>query len=307
MIYDTIIIGAGPAGYSAAIYATRYGMKTLIIGQNLGGMATSAHQVDNYPGFPSISGFELMQKFSDHAKKLGAEIVNNSATSIIKGSNKFNVQVNNLHYSGKSLILALGTQRRKMNIPGEKEFLGRGVSYCATCDAMFYKNKIVAVIGGGDAALQAALQLAEIATKVYLIFPSEKANAMPHWLDQANKYSNKIIQLNTNTITQINGKDRVKSVTLKKPLDDNSDLMVAGVFIEIGAVPNSVLVKDIGVNFNDRGYIVVNNDQSTNIDGIFAAGDITTNSAGFAQIITATSEGALAAFTAFKYLKQVKK
>jgi len=307
LIYDTIIIGAGPAGYSAAIYATRYGMKTLIIGQNLGGMATSAHQVDNYPGFPSISGFELMQKFSDHAKKLGAEIVNNSATSIIKGSNKFNVQVNNLHYSGKSLILALGTQRRKMNIPGEKEFLGRGVSYCATCDAMFYKNKIVAVIGGGDAALQAALQLAEIATKVYLIFPSEKANAMPHWLDQANKYSNKIIQLNTNTITQINGKDRVKSVTLKKPLDDNSDLMVAGVFIEIGAVPNSVLVKDIGVNFNDRGYIVVNNDQSTNIDGIFAAGDITTNSAGFAQIITATSEGALAAFTAFKYLKQVKK
>lgn len=306
MIYDLIIIGKGPAGYSAAIYGTRYGLKTLIIGKNSGGMAVGAHQVDNYPGFISITGMDLMQKFADQAKTLGVEIKTDQIFSINKKSSNIEVVGKNGKYQGKSLILALGTEKRKMNIPGEKEFLGKGVSYCSTCDAMFFKNKTVAVIGGGDSAFQAALQLGQIANKVYMIFETEQSTAMPHWQEQVDKNKSKIILIPHNSINKITGEMTVKSVELKDIFQNKSELQVDGVFIEIGTIPNSVLLKNTKIKINNNGYIEINSNQETNISGIFAAGDITNGSGGFSQIITAASEGAIAAFSAFKYLKKVR-
>lgn len=302
-MYDLIIIGTGPAGYSAGIYATRYGLKNLILGQDPGGMAATAHKVDNYPGFVSISGLELMQKFSEQAQKLGSEIKNEIVQSVKKKDHFYIVATSAHTYQSKTLILAMGTQRKKMNIPGEEEFLGRGVSYCATCDAPFFKQKVVSVIGGGDAALQATIQLAGIAKHVYLIYLESKPKAMPHWQELAKKFSN-IQYLNNNSLTQIKGDNVVNSLVLKSPYKNQSELTVDGVFIEIGALPNSYLIKKLAVNCNTHGYIKVDNNQATNIAGIFAAGDISSNSAGFAQIITAASEGALAAFSAYKYLKK---
>ncbi|MCK4809289.1 MAG: FAD-dependent oxidoreductase, partial [Candidatus Aenigmarchaeota archaeon] len=169
MIYDTIIIGNGPAGLSAAIFAARSNLKTLVIGEKLGGQAADAHLIENYPGFPSISGMELMSKFEDHAKSQGVEIIYRRAERFEKKKGTFIITSGKEHYEGKTLILALGTTTRKLSIPGEAEYLGRGVSYCATCDGAFFKDKTVAVIGGGDAALSATLYLAGIAKKIYLI------------------------------------------------------------------------------------------------------------------------------------------
>lgn len=302
-MYDLIIIGTGPAGYSAGIYSTRYGLKNLILGQEPGGMAATAHKVDNYPGFVSVSGLELMQKFNHHAQELGSEIKNETVQSLQKKQQYFEVLTTANTYQAKTLILAMGTQRKKMNIPGEEEFIGRGVSYCATCDAPFFKQKIVAVVGGGDAALQAAIQLAEIAKNVYLIYFDNELKAMPHWQNSAKKFKN-IEYLNNNSLTQIKGNNAVNAIVLKTPYLDKPELKVDGVFIEIGAVPNSYLIKKLAVDADPRGYIKVDNKQATNVSGVFASGDISSNSSGFAQIITAAAEGALAAFSCYKYLKK---
>lgn len=303
-IYDLIIVGTGPAGYSAAIYGSRYGIKTLLIGQNPGGMATNAHIVDNYPGIPNIEGRQLMQKFADHCQKLGVKIANEIVKDIKKEKNKFQVITDSQIYLAKSIILALGTERRKINVSGEKEFLGKGVSYCATCDAAFFRNKTVAVIGGGDAAMQAVVQLAGFAEKVYAIYFEPIPIAMPHWQEKIAKLKSKVQSIPSNTITQISGENVVKSITLKESFLNRKELHVDGVFIEIGSIPNSVLLKKLHISINDRGYIIVDKNQATNIPGIFAAGDITTNSIGFAQIVTAASEGAISAFSAYKHLKK---
>lgn len=304
MIYDVIIIGTGPAGYSAAIYASRYGLKTLLIGQNSGGMATLAHQVDNYPGFISITGQELMQKFQEQTQALGVKIVNDLVKSIKKSKSIFEIISENKTYQAKTIILALGTQKRKLGIPGEKEFLGRGVSYCTTCDGMFFKDKTIAIIGGGDSAYRAALHMTEISKLVYLIYTQEMPNAMPHCIDKVKKLCKIIKEIPSNSITEITGELGVKSITLKKPHNNQTKLKVDGVFVEIGAIPNSALIEKLGVKTTDKGYIIVDANQNTNISGVFAAGDVTTNSAGFSQMITAASEGAIATLSCFKYLKK---
>jgi thioredoxin-disulfide reductase len=303
-MYDLIIIGSGPAGYSAGIYATRYNLNVLVIGQIEGGMASLAHQVENYPGLPQITGIELMKKFKDQATKSGAKIISDLVVNIKKTDDIFSVQTKSETYKSKTIILAMGTERRKINIPGEKEFLGKGLSYCVTCDGMFFKNKTVAVIGGGDSALQAVIQLSEICKKVYLIYAKEIPDAMPTWVERANSKADKIIQIASNTLTKIEGTNTVEKVILEKEFNNSNELLVDGVFVEIGAVPNSVLLDKLGVLIDDCKYIIVDQFQQTNVKGIFAAGDITTNSGKFAQIITASNEGAIASFTAFKYLKK---
>jgi len=303
-MYDLIIIGSGPAGYSAGIYATRYNLNVLVIGQIEGGMASLAHQVENYPGLPQITGIELMKKFKDQATKSGAKIISDLVVNIKKTDDIFSVQTKSETYKSKTIILAMGTERRKINIPGEKEFLGKGLSYCVTCDGMFFKNKTVAVIGGGDSALQAVIQLSEICKKVYLIYAKEIPDAMPTWVERANSEADKIIQIASNTLTKIEGTNTVEKVILEKEFNNSNELLVDGVFVEIGAVPNSVLLDKLGVLIDDCKYIIVDQFQQTNVKGIFAAGDITTNSGKFAQIITASNEGAIASFTAFKYLKK---
>lgn len=306
MIYDTIIIGNGPAGLSAAIFAARSNLKTMVIGEKLGGQAADAHLIENYPGFPSISGMELMSKFEEHAKSQGVEIIYGRAERFEKKENTFKIISGKEHYEGKTLILALGTTTRKLNIPGETEFLGRGVSYCATCDGAFFKDKTVAVIGGGDAALSATLYLTGIVKKLYLIHRRQGFRGEPIKLKRVKETENVELVLDA-VPTGITGENIVKGLKVKNVINSTEkEIKLQGVFIEVGSTPTTVMAKELGINLDKAGYIKVDNKQDTNIPGIFAAGDITTSSNYFRQIITAASEGSIAADSAFKFIKEEK-
>lgn len=302
-MYDLIIIGTGAAGYTAAIYASRYELNTFLIGEKPGGSASDAYEVENWPGEIKISGYDLMQKFANHAKHFKVPIKNEIAKHLVKNDNQFKVITDQNEYQAKTLILALGTKRRKLHILGESEFLGKGVSYCATCDGAFFRGKTVMVVGGGNAGFMAATQLAQIAKKVYVTFIEGQPMAQPAVVSNAQKNEN-VEFIPKNTIKEIKGDNLVKSVKLQEKYQGKQKLPIDGVFVEIGAMPNSVLTKDLGINTTNNGYIEVKSNQETNIAGIFAAGDITTESAGFSQIITASAEGAIAAYAAFKYLRK---
>jgi len=205
-------------------------------------------------------------------------------------------------YQAQALIMAMGAVYRKMNIPGEKEYTGKGVSYCATCDAIFFKGKTVSVVGGGNSAVVVALELADFAKKVYLIHRGEKMSAEPAWLEKLNNLKNLEI-LKDNEVLEIKGKEKVEKIILTKPFNDKVSLSVDGVFIEVGTDPGVELAKKIGVETDEQNYIKVNADMSTNIAGIFGAGDITNGSNKFRQVLSACAEGALAAVGTYKMLK----
>jgi len=301
--YDLIIIGAGPAGLSASIYASRYKLNHLVLGVSPGGQMGEIYEIENYPGFPSISGRELIEKFLEHSKKFGAEIRNESVVKIKKNeTGLFEVETSFGIYQAQALIMAMGAVYRKMNIPGEKEYTGKGVSYCATCDAIFFKGKTVSVIGGGNSAVVVALELADFAKKVYLIHRGEKMSAEPAWLEKLNNLKNLEI-LKDNEVLEIKGKEKVEKIILTKPFNDKVSLSVDGVFIEVGTDPGVELAKKIGVETDEQNYIKVNADMSTNIAGIFGAGDITNGSNKFRQVLSACTEGALAAVGTYKMLK----
>lgn len=305
-MYDLIIIGAGPAGLAASIYASRYKLKHIVIGKEIGGLVNEAHEIGNYPGFPSISGVELMQKFVEHARSLGAEIISDEVVHIHKLDEGFEVETKSGDkYEAKTLIIATGLERRRLNIPGEKEFVGRGVSYCATCDAFFFKDKTVCVIGGSDSAAMAALALAQFAKKVYIIYRRSELRCEPVWKEKIEKNEKIEVIYNTNVI-EIMGNERVEAIKLDNPYQGSDTLEVDGVFIEIGFTPGTSLVSEIGVELDESGYIKINPDCSTNVEGVFAAGDITNGSAGLRQIVTAVAEGAIAVYSAFRYLKGKK-
>ncbi|NCF75247.1 MAG: FAD-dependent oxidoreductase [Xanthomonadaceae bacterium] len=304
MVFDVIIIGAGPAGYTASIYASRYKLKNLIIGREQGGQINEAHSVENYPGFLSISGMELMSKFKKQSEKLGAKIILGQAKKIIKEKNTFVVILkNNKKYFSKTIILAIGMEYRRLEIPGEKKFTGKGVSFCFARDAKFFKNKTVAIIGGGDSAATGAVYLSEIAKKVYLIYRKKELRANPSQQEKVKNNPKIELILNTNLIA-IKGDNIVKEIVLDNPFQNKKMLAIEGVFIEVGAIPSSALVKSIAVKVNKKGYINVKKNQSTNIKGIFAAGDITNASNGFRQVITASAEGAIASSAIYKFLQK---
>jgi len=301
-IYDLIIIGAGPAGLTASIYASRYKVKHLVIGKEPGGQANEAHQIENWPGTPSISGFELLQKMRSHAEKLGAQVLTDSVSSVNKKENLFKIATRAAQYQAKNIILALGMEYRKLQIPGEAEFKGKGVSYCPTCDAAFFKDKVVSVVGGANAACSAALLLAEHASKVYLIYRGDKLKADPIFEDKISA-SEKIEVVYGTNIKEIKGDKTVEKVILDKKFNESDELAVQGIFVEIGSEPGVELTKQVGVNIDEQGFIIVNPDQSTNVPGIYAAGDVTTGSNGMRQIVTAAAEGAIAAASVYKKLQ----
>ncbi len=305
-IYDLIIIGAGPAGLTASIFASRYKIKHLVIGNPFTSQVAEAHLIENYPGFQSISGLELIKKFVDQVKKYNVEILNENVLEI-KKENFFKIKTESGKiYQSKSLIIASGAEKKRLLVPGEKEFLGKGVSYCATCDAPFYKNKIVAVIGGANSALSAALLCASYAKKVYLIYRKKEFRA-EKILQERIKKNKKIIPIFKTNVTKIEGKDKLEKIILDKKYQGKEELKVDGLVIEIGSEPLSKLVKNLGVKLDKDGLIKIKKDCSTNISGIFAAGDITTGSNKFRQIITACAEGAISALSVYKYLKYVKR
>ena len=303
MVYDLIILGAGPAGLCAAVYSLRYNIKTLVIGKEQGTIA-EAEKVENYMGFPSISGFGLAQKFTEHAETLGAEINREEIKEIKKDGKKFLVKTNKNEYKSKSIIYALGGIKRKLNLPEEKELKGRGISYCATCDAAFFKNKKVIVAGGGNAAIASALHLSKFADEVYIVYRRDKMRAFPFFIKKA-KSDPKIKVIYNSVISKINGDKRVESVVLKNTKDGKEEeIEIDGVFVEFGYEPNSDLAEGIGVEITKEGRIKVNEDMSTNVDGFFAAGDVTTGSNKFNQLVTAAAEGAISSRSAYNFVSR---
>jgi len=297
-LYDLIIIGNGPAGYTASIYASRYKLNHLIIGKVPGGLATEAHSVCNFPTESRISGIDLMHKFQQNVQGLGTKEVIDEVLDIEKVNSHFRVSTRNKSvFEAKTVLLAIGTERRKLNIPDEEKYIGKGLTYCATCDGPLYKDKTVAVIGGSDAANTSSLYLAQIAKKVYQIYRKEKLRGDPSWADQVMK-NEKIEVIFNATIKEIVGNDRLKSIIL----NNDKKIEIDGLFIEIGSVPSTAILNNLGINVNEHRYIIVDQSQKTNVEGIWAAGDITTASNGFRQIITACSEGAIAANSIFSYI-----
>lgn len=303
MVYDLIIIGTGPAGLTASIYASRYKVNHLLIGAMPGGLIMEAHNICNFPTEISISGFDLMEKMQNNALHLGAEILN--MEKIVKIEKEGDVFV--LHseskkeFRAKTVLLATGTKHRKLNIESESKYLGKGLAYCATCDAMFFKEKVVGVVGGGNSALTAALYLAKVAQKVFLIVRGDEFNGELAWVDQVNK-NEKIEVLFNSQAKEILGETKLEKVILEKN-KNKEELSLDGLFVEIGTEPDNFLPDQLGIT-TDKGYIKVNSTQKTNIEGIWAAGDSTTNSNFFRQVITACSEGAVASYDIFSYLQK---
>jgi len=306
--YPLIIIGAGPAGLTASIYVSRYKIDNLIIGEALGGLAFEAHKICNFPTEKEITGIDLVSKIQKHAESLGAPIVIDKVIGIDKvGDNEFKISTqSNKEFFAKTILLAIGTEYRKLNLPNEDKFLGKGVSYCATCDAMFYKDKTVAVIGGSDSANTASLYLSEIANKVYQIYRRSKLRGETAWIDQI--MQNKKIEVIYNTkIIDLKGKEKLEKIILDKDYKGKKELEVNGVFVEVGTVPQKVLIKELSLDIDESGYVKVGIDRKTSQPGIWAAGDITNGSNNFRQIITACAEGAIAAQNIFEYLQTKNK
>jgi thioredoxin reductase (NADPH) len=298
--YDLIIVGAGPAGLTSGVYAGRFLLKTLILGEVQGGTITEAHKVCNFPSQKDIIGRELGTKMFEQVKELGVELISCQVHDVKKFEEGFKVKTSRGEYFSKKVVIAIGREKQKLNVPGEKEFLGKGVSYCATCDAAFFRNKVVAVIGGSNSALTAALLLTEYAKEVYIIYRKESFfRAEPAWVKQVEE-NEKIKVLFNSDIKEIVGKGKVENVIL----DSGEKLSVDGVFVEIGSVPNEDLSKKIGLE-TEGGYIKVNKKQETNIFGIYAAGDITDNP--LKQVVTACGEGAVAANSAYEEIRKGRK
>jgi len=301
-MFDIIIIGAGAAGLSAAIYTARRGLKTLILSKDLGGQAIRASLIENYPGYFKISGVELMQKFKKQAESYGVKFIFEEVKKIKKERENFWVYTSQNKYVASALILALGLTPRSLGIEGEEKFQGRGVSYCATCDAPLYKGKIVAVVGGGSSALDAALVLTKFAKKVYLIHRREEFRG-EKILEEKVRENSQIELILNNKLNRVEGKRRVERIYLTDNYGEEKELKVDGLFIEIGYKVESDLTRGL-VKLNNKGEIIVDKNGQTSEQGIFAAGDVTDSE--FKQVIISAGEGAKAALSAFAYLQKRK-
>jgi len=303
-IYDLIIIGTGPAGLTASIYASRYHLNHIVLGSKEGGSLSLAAEVENYPGFKKIAGLDLANKMMEQVEAFGVEILAKETTGIEKKDGVFKVQFDGGKFlQAKTIIIATGTERRKLNVPGETEYLGKGVSYCTTCDGNFFKEKVVAMVGGSNAAALGTYHLSNIVSKIYLIYRKKPLRAEPFWRERIEKESNIEIIYETNVVEILGDEGKVTKIKLDKPYKNNQELTLDGVFIEIGGVPGTQLTIPLGVDLDGSGFIKVSSDMKTNIEGIFAAGDVANATGEFHQIVTATAEGALAANSVYKYLK----
>lgn len=300
-MYDLIIVGSGPAGLSAAVYGRRAGLNLLVIEKNpmSGGQVLNTYEVDNYLGLPGINGFDMGVQFREHADKMGAEFKEAEVTGIEdKGDVKL-VHTSEGDFMAKALIMAMGAHHAKLNVPGEEELQGMGVSYCATCDGAFFKNRTVAVVGGGDVAVEDAIFLARTCKKVYLIHRRDSLRAAKVLQDTLMAMPNVEIVWNT-VVTEIKGTDMVESLLLKQTVTgEESSLPVNGVFIAVGIKPDTGLCKDL-VACDNAGYILAGEDTRTSVDGVFAAGDARKKP--LRQIITAVADGANAATAAGSFV-----
>ncbi|MFA6909314.1 MAG: FAD-dependent oxidoreductase [Patescibacteria group bacterium] len=299
---DFLVIGGGAAGLSAGMYAGRYLISAAVIrGPEPGGETATAWTIENYPGFLSIDGLELVQKMEAHAKAAGAELVDGTVTAIEKKGNCFIATVGDEQYSAKTIVLAVGSARRRLGLPNEENLRGKGISYCATCDAPLYKGRTVAIVGGGDSSIKGVNLVARYATKVYLIVRGTVLKGEPANLKQLSEKTN-VEVLYENSVKEIIGTTTIEKVILDKEVNGSKELPVGGLFVEIGAQPRTELSKMLGVDIDEKGHIKVNKFMHTNVPGVFAAGDITDGAGDFRQDITAAAQGAMAATSAYKYI-----
>lgn len=309
-VYDVLILGGGPAGLTAAIYCGRYNLKTLIVAGNFGGTATLAGEVENWPGERMISGVELMNKIKAQAEDFGAEFLTHEFESVEKVGSEFVLHYGENVVKGRSLIVALGTEHRQLDIPGEKEFLGKGVSYCATCDGNFFRGKTVGVVGGADSAAKAALYLADICDKVYVVYRKHEMRCEPVSLEKLKGLSNVEIKYHSNPV-EIYGSNVVEGMKIKRSVygDDKDsvsevreeDLKLDGVFVEVGSTPASEVLGKLGLEMDEKGYVKVGKDCATSVEGVWAAGDVTDGV--MKQMVTAAGEGSIAAKGVHEFLQ----
>ncbi len=301
--FDVIIIGAGAAGLTAGIYTSRRALKTLLISKDVGGQAALTTEIENYPGVGLVDGFDLMNRFLADAKKFGAVLKSEEAKKIEQMDNDFILTTNSNQYKAAAIILAFGLTPRDLGAPGEEELKGKGVSYCATCDGPLFKGKDVAVIGGGNSALDAAEYISRIAKQVYLIHRRDQFRGDEILVERVKNIDNIKILFNTN-IAKIIGQQKLEAIEL---IDNNNQpiktLAVDGLFVEIGHVAKTDWVGNL-IDYDDHKQIKVNRHCETKTPGIFAAGDVT--DIAYKQIIISGGEGAKAALQAYKYLQQTK-
>lgn len=300
-VYDLLILGAGPAGITAAVYAARKGMDLAVVTVDIGGQAALSSDIENYTGYQFITGADLTAKFNEHMNSFGIDINSSCRVKEInKIDNLLSVVTDKERFISKTIIIATGKRPKKLGVLGEEKFKNKGVTYCATCDGPIFKDKAVAIIGGGNSALDAALQMAKIASHVYVINMGPELKSDYMMVERIYQYANVEI-LNNTVLKEIVGDIFVKKIVVEKN-DQSFDLSVDGVFIEIGLIPNTEFTDM--VDKNEFGEIVVNSQNMTNVDGVFAAGDVTDILE--KQIIVACGEGAKAALSAFKYISRTK-
>ena len=297
-MYDTIVIGAGTAGLTAAIYLRRAGKSVLVLeGDSYGGQIINTSSIENYPALYKISGYDYATNLYNQVIDLGAVVSFEAAVKIEDGDIK-KVTTKDTTYESKTIIIATGASNRKLSINGEDDFIGKGVSYCATCDGNFYKDKNVAVVGGGNTALQDAIYLSDMCNKVYLIHRRDEFRGDFNEVKTAESKNNIEFILNSNVV-KLNGTDHLESIVVKDNEENEKELEVAGLFVAIGQVPANVLFKDM-IDLDKQGYII-SEDCTTKVPGIFVAGDNRTKK--LRQLVTAASDGAIAAVEAINYMR----
>ena len=301
-MYDIIIIGSGPAGLSAAIYAQRACLDTIVLEKNgiSGGQVLNTWEVDNYPGFPGVTGFELSRQFREHANKLGARVVQDEVVQVELSGNVKKVVCEEETYEARCVILASGAHHRTLEVPGEEELRGAGVSYCATCDGAFFRGRTVAVVGGGDAALEDAIFLARMCEKVYIVHRRDKLRGAKRLQERLQALENIEFVWNSETAA-IEGNGQVEALRLRQTkTGEEKRLDVDGVFIAVGIAPESELYAG-QLELDEQGYIRADESGQTSVPGVFAAGDVRTKA--LRQILTAASDGANCVASAERYLQ----
>lgn len=300
--YDLVIVGSGPAGLAAAIYAERARISTLVIEKGMvsGGQVLTTYEVDNYPGLPGVGGYDLGTKFREHADNLGAQFAEDEVIRIEEGGNVKRIVCEHETYEAKAVILATGASHRKLDVPGEEELAGMGVSYCATCDGAFFRKKVTAVIGGGDVALEDAIFLSRMCEKVYLIHRRDEFRGAKSIQEQV--FSRENIEIVWDTVVErITGTQKVEALEVKNvKTGEEREIPVSGVFVAVGITPASQAFE--GLVEMDHGYIKAGEDCCTSCSGIFAAGDVRTKP--LRQIITAAADGANAVTSVERYLME---
>lgn len=302
MFYDIIIIGAGPAGLTSAIYAKRANKNVLVLeAKNYGGQIINTLDIENYPANEHISGFDFATNLYNQAKNIGAEIVFEKVVDIKNGNKEKEVITTKNTYKTKSIIIATGSENRKLGLPNEDEFVSKGISYCATCDGAFYKKKTVAVVGGGNTALEDALYLANLASKVYLIHRRDEFRGEESSVNLLKEKNNVEFIYNSN-VTKLNTKDKIESIEVTNNDGTKTTIEVDALFIAVGRVPENQNFAKL-IKLDKAGYVIANENCHTNVEGIFVAGDNRVKEV--RQLVTATSDGAIAAVEAIKYINNI--